>query len=69
MEEIIDEPFLDASHCSFVNASSELIQYYYKLKYPDTYSLSSSTVLVCTLIGKIITQAIYTSLYFNLLIF
>lgn len=58
MEEIIDEPFLDASHCSFVNASSELIQYYYKLKYPDTYSLSSSTVLVSTLIGKILTQEI-----------
>lgn len=48
MEEIIDEPFLDASHYSFVTASSELIQYYYKMKYPDTYGLSASTVLVST---------------------
>lgn len=45
-EEIIDEPTFDASTYSFHSADSELVKYFYNLKFPDTYPIPSKIVLV-----------------------
>uniref|UniRef100_A0A1B6F7A7 Uncharacterized protein n=1 Tax=Cuerna arida TaxID=1464854 RepID=A0A1B6F7A7_9HEMI len=45
MEEVIHEPDLDSSCHYFCTESSEEIQYHYKSKFPDIYSLAPITIL------------------------